>query len=111
MPSATAGTRSTAVMERPSLALDAVLEALPDAVMLVDGARRIACANERAVALFGPPRDALLGRHVDLLLPEEHRTPARAGRRSTPRGVVLELEALRADGVRLPIELLLSPLE
>jgi two-component system cell cycle sensor histidine kinase/response regulator CckA len=111
MPSAAAGTRSSAVMERPSLALDAVLEALPDAVMLVDGARRIACANERALALFGHPRDALLGRHVDLLLPEEHRTPARARRPAAPRGVVLELEALRADGGRLPIELLLSPLE
>jgi PAS domain S-box-containing protein len=98
-------------MERPSLALDAVLEALPDAVVVVDDARLIVRANERAEALFGYPPGAMLGEHVDLLLPVELRTPARAGRRRAPRGVVLELEAVHADGSRLPVELLLSPLE
>ncbi len=46
-----------------------------------------------------------------MLLPDEHRTAARAGRPNAPRGVVLELEALHADGTRLPVEFLLSPLE
>jgi two-component system cell cycle sensor histidine kinase/response regulator CckA len=98
-------------MERPNPPLDSVLEALPDAVLVVDAARRIVRVNERAEALFGHARDAIVGQDVDVLLPEEHRTAAREGRPAAPRGVVLELDALRADGARLPIELLLTPLE
>jgi two-component system, cell cycle sensor histidine kinase and response regulator CckA len=111
MTSGRTGTRPPAVMERPNPPLDSVLEALPDAVLVVDAARRIVRVNERAEALFGRARDALIGQDVDLLLPEEHRAAARAGRPAAPRGVLLELDAVRADGARLPIELLLSPLE
>src|SRR5689334_11432604 len=74
------GYKTRAVMERPLPALDAVLEALPDAVIVVDAARVVVGAIERALAMFGHEAATLLGRHVDLLLPEEHRTDARAGR-------------------------------
>src|SRR5690606_32660392 len=48
-----------------------VVEASPNAILLVDGAGRIAMVNQQCERLFGYTREELLGQSVERLLPEE----------------------------------------
>src|SRR4051794_41094993 len=50
--------------------LRGLLEALPDALLVIDQAGAVLLANGQAEALFGYRRDELLGRPVELLVPE-----------------------------------------
>lgn len=93
-----------------------LLDALPDGVVITDRSGTITCANERAAELFGYRVDQLLGRPVELLLPERDREVHRSHRlRYTasptvrPMGSGLDLWGLRADGAEFPLEISLSP--
>jgi diguanylate cyclase (GGDEF)-like protein/PAS domain S-box-containing protein len=55
------------------LAPAAILEGLPDAVVAAASDGRIVYVNELAEALFGYPRDELIGRDVHMLWPERIR--------------------------------------
>jgi two-component system sensor histidine kinase DevS len=94
----------------------AVLEAAPDAVLLVDGDGRIALANRRVEAMFGYDRAELLGELVETLVPEHlrgahtaHRLRYRAEPRMRSMGADLELWGRRRDGSLVPVEIALSP--
>jgi protein-histidine pros-kinase len=95
-----------------------VLEAAPDAMVVVDVDGRIALVNSETERLFGYTREELLGNSVELLVPERFRI-AHPGHRSgyfrSPRkrsmGIGLELLGLRQDGSEFPVEISLSPLE
>src|SRR5690242_17594732 len=70
-----------------SAELRALLDASPDPVLVVDGAGRIAAHNQRLESLFALPAARLLGRPVELLLPERHRqahVAARGAYRHSP---------------------------
>src|SRR6516225_1243237 len=93
------------------------LEAVPDAVVIVNRAGRIICVNERAGLLFGYGHDELLGQAIELLVPERfhdkhiaHRDGYFAEPRVRPMGVNLELFGRRKDGIEVPVEISLSPL-
>ena len=93
-----------------------LLEAAPDGTIVVDDAGTIVLANRQALTLFGFERGDLLGHAVDELLPIErrvahaaHRTAFQAAPQARAMGVGLELEARRADGSLLPVEISLSP--
>jgi len=96
----------------------ALLEAAPDAVVISDGDGRIVLVNARTEALFGYPRDALVGQPVEILVPQQlrdrhvsHRSTFIAAPRVRSMGEGLELYGRRADGSEFPVAISLSPVE
>ncbi|MFI1566517.1 PAS domain S-box protein [Streptomyces sp. NPDC020490] len=95
-----------------------LLEAAPDAMVIVDDTGTIRLVNAQTEALFGYPRGELLGRPVELLIPQRfraqhtfHRGGYAANRQVRPMGAGLDLHGLRRDGTEFPVEISLSPLE
>jgi PAS domain S-box-containing protein len=106
---------------RQSRMLDArfrgLLEAAPDAMLMVNVAGRIVLVNTQAERLFGAGRSDLLGSAVEELVPEsfrgrhpDYRTAYFTDPRPRPMGRGLELFARRRDGSTFPAEISLSPL-
>ena len=95
-----------------------LLEAAPDAMVVVDQGGTIALLNVQAEKQFGYSRDELLGQQVKSIIPEGFaeriisdgtRTAAEALAQQIGTGI--ELIGRRKDGSEFPIELMLSPLE
>jgi two-component system, LuxR family, sensor kinase FixL len=95
----------------------AVVEAAPNAMLLVDARGTISLANARAESLFGLSRDVLVGSTVERLVPETLRLSHEAYRRGftaelPPRamGFDRDTHALRSDGSEVPVEVFLTPM-
>jgi formate hydrogenlyase transcriptional activator len=95
-----------------------LLDAAPDAMIIVDRTGRMLLLNLQAESMFGYPREALLGQPVEMLIPQDlllkhsqHRTQCYAAPRSRAMGSGLDLHGLRKDGSTFPVEISLSPLE
>lgn len=98
--------------------LGSVLEAAPDAIVIVDSTGQVVLANAQTERLFGYPRDALVGQSIDVLVPErfrEHHAGHRRDFAAAPRvrtmGEGLDLAGRRADGSEFPVAISLSPME
>ncbi len=91
-------------------------ETAPDAMVIVDEAGEIVLVNSHTERLFGYRRGELVGRRVEMLMPQRYRE-RHAGHRdgffasptTRPMGA-LELCLRCRDGRELPVEISLSPL-
>jgi PAS domain S-box-containing protein len=95
-----------------------LLEAAPDAMVVVDEGGSIVLLNVQAEKQFGYSRDELVGKKVKSIIPKGFaerliadgtRTAAEALAQQIGTGI--ELLGLRKDGKEFPIEIMLSPLE
>src|SRR3984893_15898446 len=95
-----------------------LLEAAPDAMVVVNQGGDIVLLNLQAEKQFGYNRDELIGRKVQSIIPrgfaerliaDGTRTAAEALAQQIGTGI--ELNGLRKDGSEFPIEIMLSPLE
>jgi PAS domain S-box-containing protein len=95
-----------------------LLEAAPDAMVVVNQAGEIVILNLQAEKQFGYYRDELLGQQVKNIIPEGFaerliadgiRTAAEALIQQIGTGI--EISGRRKDGSEFPIEIMLSPLE
>jgi PAS domain S-box-containing protein len=96
----------------------ALLEAAPDAMVIVNDRGRIVLINSQAERIFGYSREELLGRPVEDLVPTRfaavhpgHRTSYSEQPRPRGMGSGLELSGRRKDGSEFPVEISLSPVE
>jgi len=94
---------------------NAYLESASEGIAIVDRHGRIVLVNAKTESMFGYRRDELLGRSLEILLPEHlraiherHRAAYFADPRVRPMGQGLELTARRRDGTVFPVEISLS---
>ena len=94
-----------------------LLEAAPDAMVIVDPQGHITLVNRQTERLFGYPREELLGQPIETLVPERfhgahvgHRDGFLARPGVRPMGAGLQLYGRRKDSSEFPVEISLSPL-
>src|ERR1700730_6145261 len=104
--------------EGGNLQYRALLDAAPDAMVIVNQAGEIVLLNLQAEKQFGYRRDELLGQHVKNIIPQgfAERLVADALRSAEDAlaqqiGKGIELTGRRKNGSDFPIEIMLSPLE
>lgn len=94
------------------------IEASPTGMLKVDGQGTIQLVNRQIEEWFGYARQELLGRPIEMLVPEryraghaEHRTKFFAKPEVRQMGKGRELYGVRKDGTEFPIEIGLSPVK
>src|SRR5437667_4427775 len=94
------------------------VEASPSGIVLVDREGRIVLVNSHVEKLFGYRRHELVGKLVDILVPErfvsqhpKHRGEFLAAPTARAMGAGRELFGRRKDGTEFPIEIGLNPIE
>jgi PAS domain S-box-containing protein len=105
-----------AIRTRTTASFEEVIEAAPDAMLAVRSDGTIRAANRRVTAIFGYEPAELVGRPIELLVPERRRpghpelrqkfmaegVTRRMGERSS------DLRGLRKDGTEVPVDISLS---
>ncbi len=94
-----------------------VLDAAPNAMLMVDSAGVINFANAQAATVFGYPLSELIGRYIETLIPERfrdrhvgHRKGFLSAPSSRAMGVGRDLFGRRKDGSEFPVEVGLNPI-
>ena len=115
---ATAAIRDATARRAAEAQFKNLLETAPDAMVIINRQGVIELVNAQTERMFGYKREALVGRPVEVLVPETLRDQHLAHRRGyfvDPKvremGAGLELSGRRKDGSEFPIEISLSPLE
>jgi len=114
----TAAIRDISVRRAAELRYRGLLEAAPDAMVVVNQSGEIVLLNVQAEKQFGYSRDELIGQKVTNIIPEGFAerliadgTRSAADALAQQIGTGIELNALRKDGSEFPIEIMLSPLQ
>ena len=109
--------RQTAERSRIEGWFQQLLASSPDALIVSDTEGRIVLVNEAAEKLFDYPREEMIGRRIEILLPSRYRDKHRQLRESYVEspyvrlmGSGLELMACRKDGTEFFAEITLGPM-
>lgn len=109
--------RAQETLRESELRFRVVVESAPNALLMVDVKGLITLVNAQAEKLFGYPRAELLGRLIDILVPQsvKPRHPELRQRFFSdpgPRylGDDRNITAVRKDGVNVPVEIGLAPI-
>lgn len=94
-----------------------LFENAPDSIIILDSRARIVLVNTQTEKMFGYRREELLGKEIEMLVPERFRGQHIGNRNSyyanphtRPMGMGLDLFVLCKDGSEMPVEISLSPL-
>jgi PAS domain S-box-containing protein len=95
-----------------------LLESAPDATCVIDESGTIVLVNKQLERMFGYPRERLIGQPIEILVPEhlrgghlQHVRRYVNNPNPRPMGSGLALTGQREDGVIIPIEVSLSPVQ
>jgi len=104
--------------KRAEQQLRLVVDAVPNAMLLVDASGRMTFVNRNAEALFGYTQEELIGQPLEMLVPArvrqahpEHVRDFLSAPRARPMGAGRELHGCRKDGTEIMIEIGLNPIE
>jgi PAS domain S-box-containing protein len=104
-------------LRRSEARLRSLFEFSPDAILVIDEKGKITEANAQVDSFFGYSRAELIGKTVELLIPEKfrqehpgHRKEYSAQPRVRAMGAGLELYARRKDGTEFPVDIMLGPI-
>ena len=94
------------------------VESAPNAMVMIDRQGKVVMVNSHTMKMFGYIREELVGRSVEVLVPErfrgghaEHRMEFSSSPRARPMGAGRDLYAVRKDGSEFPVEIGLNPIE
>src|ERR1035437_6381480 len=103
---------------QPQTLFEQLFELSPDAVVVTDLEDRITNVNAAVQRTFGYTREELVGKPVEILIPEQFRSAHpnhlqayNAQPSVRPMGVGLDLYGLRKDGTQFPADVMLSHVE
>jgi PAS domain S-box-containing protein len=95
-----------------------LLESAPDAMVIANKSGTIQFVNKQTENIFGYSRASLIGKQVEILIPDEfhgihpnHRAIFFKNPQTRSMGSGLELYGRRESGQKFPVEISLSPLE
>lgn len=95
-----------------------LLESAPDAKVIADSNGRILMVNAQTERIFGYERDEIIGKEVEILIPERfhnkhtgHRQEYVEHPKVRGMGIGMELFGKRKDGSEFPVEISLSPMK
>jgi PAS domain S-box-containing protein len=95
-----------------------VVESAPNAIVMIGPTGLIEMVNAQAERVFGYTRDELLGKPIEMLVPERYRPNHPELRKSffadpvsRPMGAGRDLYGLKKDGSEFPVEIGLNPIE
>jgi PAS domain S-box-containing protein len=95
-----------------------VVEAAPNAMVMIGPGGQIEMVNAQAERVFGYERTEMLGQSIEFLVPERFRSHHPALRtaffsdpHSRPMGAGRDLYGLKKDGSEFPVEIGLNPIE
>jgi two-component system, sensor histidine kinase and response regulator len=110
--------KRTADLERIEKRFRDLLESAPDSMIIVDEKGIISIINAQTEKLFGYHRDELIGKEIEMVIPQRFRVDHPDKRNqftkqamSQPIEAKLELQGLRKNGTEFPVEVSLSPLK
>ena len=95
--------------------LQAIVESANDAIITIDADGHVLLWNQHATKLFGYSYDEMIGRPLDVIIPErfrkkhhEQQRRAAEGGETSVIGHTVELAAMHRDGREFPVELSLA---
>jgi len=106
------------VLDGTDLPFRQLVDAAPDGMIVCDHAGKILLVNEEGERMFGYSRDELVGKRIEMLIPdrlrgrhEGHVAGFTGAPRLRPMGSGLDLRGRRKDGSEFHVEISLSPIK